>query len=94
MVRVCKSTIIDAPIEEVWALLRDFNGHDRWHPAVAESRIEDGGRGDMPGCVRAFRLTNGGRLREQLLSFSDAAHKFTYCLLEAPLPLVNYVATV
>ena len=35
------STVIDAPIDEVWQLLRDFNTHDRWHPAVAVSRIEE-----------------------------------------------------
>ena len=23
-----ESTILDAPVEEVWAVMRDFNGHD------------------------------------------------------------------
>ena len=32
MVRVVKSTIIDAPVDRVWAILRDFNGFDRWLP--------------------------------------------------------------
>ena len=27
--RVVRSTIIDAPIERVWAVLRDFNSHIR-----------------------------------------------------------------
>ena len=40
MIRIVRSTIIDAPTDRVWALLRDFNGHDRWHPAVAKSAIE------------------------------------------------------
>jgi uncharacterized protein YndB with AHSA1/START domain len=31
--RLVKSTIIDAPVDRVWAVLRDFNGHERWHPA-------------------------------------------------------------
>ena len=94
MVRVCQSTIIDAPIDEVWAILRDFNGHDRWHPAVASSRIEDGGTGDMVGAVRDFRLRDGSRLREQLLALSDRDTSFAYCILEAPLPLMGYVASV
>ena len=42
MPRVVKSTIIDAPVDRVWSLLRDFNGFDRWHPAVATSAIERG----------------------------------------------------
>ena len=40
MQRVVRSTIIDAPIERVWAVLRDFNSHDQWHSAVETSRIE------------------------------------------------------
>ncbi|MCH8505209.1 MAG: zinc-binding dehydrogenase [Ectothiorhodospiraceae bacterium] len=94
MVTVTRSTVIDAPIDEVWGILRDFNGHDRWHPAVAESRVEDGLPPDVVGCVRDFRLADGGRIREQLLSLSDKTCSFTYCILEAPVPLVNYVATV
>ena len=39
MVKVVKSTVVDAPIDEVWQLLRDFNGHDRWHLAVAVSEV-------------------------------------------------------
>ncbi|MFD1380369.1 zinc-binding dehydrogenase [Fodinicurvata halophila] len=74
--------------------MRDFNGHDRWHPAVGQSRIEESLPPDVVGCVRDFVLTSGGRIREQLLSLSDESHSFTYCLLEAPVPLVNYVATV
>ena len=94
MVKVTRSTVIDAPVDVVWELLRDFNGHDRWHPAVTESRIEDGLEPDIVGCVRDFRLADGGAIREQLLSLSDRDYRFTYCILEAPLPLVNYVATV
>jgi NADPH:quinone reductase-like Zn-dependent oxidoreductase len=94
MVAVRKSTIIDAPVDEVWRLLRDFNGHERWHPAVAVSRIEDGQGADQVACVRSFRLRDGGGLREQLISLSDRDHSFTYCILDAPLPLIGYVASV
>ena len=40
MPHIVKSTIVDAPTDMVWNVLRDFNGHDRWHPAVATSAIE------------------------------------------------------
>ena len=94
MVEVRKSTIVDAPIEQVWAMLRDFNGHDQWHPAVSISMIEDGAPADMIGAVRDFKLSDGSRVREQLLSLSDHDHSFQYCILEAPLPLMGYVALV
>src|SRR5277367_6289778 len=94
MVEIRRSTIIDAPLEDVWAVLRDFNGHDRWHPIVLSSAIEDEIDADRVGAVRNFRLTDGGRIREQLLALSDSLRSFTYCILEAPVFLRNYVAHV
>ena len=75
-------------------MLRDFNGHDRWHPAVRESRIEDRRSGDAVGAVRRFRLSDGAVLRERLLTLSDSERTFSYCLLDTPIPLLNYVAHV
>ena len=94
MPHVVKSTIIDAPVDRVWAVLRDFNGHDRWHPAVESSAIERGAPADKVGCVRRFRLKDGAELREQLLTLSDLEQTFSYCLLDTPIPLFNYVAHV
>ena len=72
MVKVERSTVIDAPVDRVWSVLRDFNGHDRWHPAVKESRIEERRPSDAIGAVRRFRLTDGATLRERLLTLSDS----------------------
>lgn len=94
MVRVKRSTIIDHPTETVWNVIRDFNGHDQWHPAVAESQIERSRESDRVGCVRKFVLQDGSELREQLLALSDMEQSFSYCLLDTPIPLLNYVAHV
>ncbi len=94
MVEVRRSTIIDAPIGDVWAILRDFNSHHRWHPAIAFSEIEGGDPVDAVGSVRRFRLADGAELREQLLALSDKESRLSYCLLEAPLPLMGYVASI
>ncbi|WP_419911714.1 SRPBCC family protein [Hoeflea sp.] len=94
MVKVVKSTILEAPVEAVWEVLRDFNGHDQWHPAVADSEIEHGHSSDRVGCVRRFHLADGSELREQLLTMSDIDMAFSYCLLDTPIPLLNYVAHV
>ena len=91
---IVRSTVIDAPIERVWAVLRDFNSHDQWHVVVESSRIEGGERSDQVGCVRSFTLRDGHRIREQLLTLSDSEHKSTYCIVEATVPLQRYVATV
>ena len=94
MIRVTRSAVIDAPIDRVWAVLRDFNSHDAWHPVVAESEIENGEPSDQVGCVRNFTLKDGNRIREQLLALSDDEHVSTYCILDATLPMQRYVATV
>ncbi|MEM8948394.1 MAG: SRPBCC family protein [Pseudomonadota bacterium] len=94
MPHVVKSTILDAPIDAAWEVLRDFNGHESWHPAIADSQIERGYGSDKVGCVRRFHLADGSELREQLLTLSDLETCFSYCLLETPVPLFNYVAHV
>jgi len=91
-VHVMRSGVINAPVEAVWHLLRDFNSHGGWHPAVAESRIEAGEAPDLVGAVRAFTLRDGHFLREQLISLSDRNHSLTYCILDSPIPLHGYVA--
>lgn len=94
MARVYVSSVIDAPVGRVWARIRDFNGLPSWHPAIAESRIENGEPSDRVGCVRDFRLRNGERIRERLLGLSDFEYFCTYGILESPMPLSDYVATL
>ena len=63
-------------------------------PAVRESRIEGGQPSDQVGCVRAFRLEDGGFLRERLLALSDYDYSVTYSILESPMGVENYIATL
>ena len=88
------SSVIAAPAARVWSRVRDFNGMPGWHPAIAESRIENGEPSDKVGCVRDFRLRNGDRLREKLLGLSDFDLFCTYSILDSPMPVANYVATL
>ena len=94
MIRVRRSAVIDAPIERVWAVLRDFNSHSAWHPAVGPSEIENGQPADRVGCIRHFHLKDGGMIREKLLALSDYDYSCTYEILESPMGVENYVATL
>ena len=94
MARVYVSSVIAAPAARVWSRVRDFNGMPGWHPAIAESRIENGEPSDKVGCVRDFRLRNGDRLREKLLGLSDYDMFCTYSILDSPMAVENYVATL
>ncbi len=75
-------------------LLAQLGAIGQWHPAVATSVIERGQPSDKVGCVRRFKLADGSELREQLLALSDLEQSFSYCLLDTPIPLFNYVAHV
>jgi len=94
VIRVYTSSVIDAPADAVWQIVRDFNGLPNWHPAIAESRIESGVPSDRVGCVRNFRTRDGGVIREQLLTLSDFEYECTYSILESPMGVDNYIATL
>ncbi len=94
MAEVYTSSIINAPADRVWARIRDFNALPAWHPLIAESRIEGRAPSDKVGCVRDFRLKDGGRIREKLLALSDYDFSCSYSILESPMGVENYVATL
>jgi uncharacterized protein YndB with AHSA1/START domain len=94
MIKVYVSTVVDAPAERVWARIRDFNGLPTWVPAVASSRIEGGGPADRVGAIRNFTLKDGGVIREQLLTLSDFDLQCGYSILDSPMGVENYVATL
>ena len=49
MTSIFTSSVINAPIDDVWAKIRDFNALPDWHPAIADSRIEGDGPSDRVG---------------------------------------------
>lgn len=87
------SDVIDAPIEKVWDVMRDFNDMPSYHPGIKASIIEGQRPSDQIGCVR--RLTLGeGFVRERLLCLDDGNYAFTYEIIEGSLPVRGYVAGV
>lgn len=96
MAKAYASAIIEAPVQAVWSVMRDFNGLPIWHPAIKDSMIEDGLDADVVGCVRAFHLQDGALVRERLLAMDDQHYSFSYAFeKDAPaFPVDNYVATV
>ncbi len=94
MARVYTSCVIGASASRVWERVRDFNALPRWHPRIRDSRIEDALPSDKIGCIRQFHLQNGDVIREKLLGLSDYDMFCTYEILESPMPLDNYIATL
>lgn len=94
MARVFVSTVINAPAATVWERIRDFNAMPKWHPRIRDSRIEDALPSDKIGCIRNFHLQSGDMIREQLVGMSDYDLFFSYAMLEGPMPLWDYMATL
>ncbi|MEP4195317.1 MAG: SRPBCC family protein [Aliishimia sp.] len=94
MARVFVSTVINAESSAVWERVRDFNGMPKWHPRIRDSRIEDALPSDKIGCIRNFHLQNGDMIREQLVGLSDYDLFYSYAMLEGPMPLWDYMATL
>jgi carbon monoxide dehydrogenase subunit G len=80
---------IAASAESVWGVLGDFASVDRWFPGAAGITVE--GRGI--GAVRTIPM-GSSKIRERLEAYDAAARQFEYSILEAPLPVKDYRATV
>jgi hypothetical protein len=94
VVRVYASSIIDTTADNVWSRIRDFNALPQWHPGIADSRIENNDAADRVGCIRHFHTRDGGTIRERLLALSDYDYSCSYEILESPMGVDNYVATL
>lgn len=91
--KVSKSITIDAPADTVWTKVRDFNGLNTWHPAVAKDEITKGKNNEV-GAERLLTLGDGGTIHERLVGFDPKQHSFKYIILESVLPVSHYSSTV
>ncbi|MFO7994583.1 MAG: SRPBCC family protein [Marinobacter sp.] len=83
MGKTYQSVVVNAPIETVWAKLRDF--HDMsWAPDVV-TRVDAVGdkKGDQPGAKRVLN----GAFHETLHALDDENRELTYSIDEGPSPV-------
>ncbi len=93
MPRPHASAVIPAPVDQVWALLRDYDGLAGWHPAVEASALDSGSATEV-GAVRRLTLAGGGGVVvERLLRLDDLDRHLTYEITESPFDVRRYVAT-
>jgi mxaD protein len=90
---VTKTITINAPASQVWEKVKDFNGLNNWHPAVAKAEIVEG-ENNKVGAVRLLTLKDGGTIKEKLLAFNPSGQSFKYAILEGVLPVSAYTSTV
>lgn len=92
MVEVVCSTVIDAPLETVWAVLRDFAEAGPIPGSNLAGTLEGGRTAATVGATRAATTQGGATLRERLIDLDDRKHTLKTCLVDTPLPLYGYVA--
>ncbi len=89
---VFRSMVIEAPLKQVWKILRSFDGVALWNPGVVSAKMETG-HATAVGSIRHLDIADGSNFRETLLAHSDTEHFYTYDILESPLPVINYIST-
>jgi len=80
--------------EATWSVIADYCGVPKWSPAIAKCEIT-AGTANRPGAVRVLTLKDGGALiREELTSYDSKKRSYSYKILESPLPIASYAATL
>ena len=82
---------LSAPANEVWELIGSFDSLPHWHPLVAACTREREKNGSV---LRHIRLHDGTPIVNRETARNDAAHSYSYELVEGPLPVVFYRSTL
>lgn len=93
MLNVHESVMIHASPDDVWAKVKDFDGLNTWHPAVASDKIVTGTNNTV-GAERLLTLQDGGTINEKLTAFDEKHHRFSYMILKGVLPVSDYNSTL
>ncbi len=88
MAKVDMKTSLNVTADEVWKLIGGFNALPDWHPAIEKSELEE------EGSMRRLSLAGGGTIMEKLEKLDDNERVYSYSIIDSPLPVSNYKATL
>jgi len=84
------SNQIDAPVESVWAQIKNGSGVDKWLPAITACQLNGEGEGAKRICT-----TEQGDMLETILEINHQERIFKYSIDEQPLlPIEHIVGTM
>ena len=81
---------LEAPAERVWACFADFGDTSAWGPAGTHSELVGSG----VGAIRTFFVGDQPQAREKLVAYDAAARTLSYTIVESPVPVRDYRATI
>ncbi|MFG7912848.1 SRPBCC family protein [Klebsiella aerogenes] len=79
---------IPASVDQVWQLMGGFDSLPDWLPFIPKSVVSDGGR------VRTLTTSDGGTVIERLEAFDNRQRSYSYSIIQAPFPVVDYLSTI
>ena len=87
---VSMKATIPASSAAVWETLRDFNGLQKFLPAITGSTVQ----GASVGAVRTLTIQGGAQFVERLEAYDEIERSFTYSIVTSPLPISGYLSTM
>ena len=91
--RVEHSIVIDAPPEQVWEVVSDFDGLPRWLPTIESSRIILGKNREV-GCIRELVRANGTKVQEKLIAYEPWNMSISYTYIGGQPGASDYYPTM
>ncbi|MFJ5643733.1 SRPBCC family protein [Streptomyces sp. NPDC093223] len=82
------SRVVPASPAQVWELIGGFGSLPDWLPYIPESTFSEGGR------VRHLKNPDGEAIVERLMSFDEEKRYYSYHIVRAPFPVVDYLSTL
>ncbi|PLN92080.1 hypothetical protein CWM94_11775, partial [Klebsiella pneumoniae] len=79
---------ISASVDQVWQLMGGFDSLPDWLPFIPKSMVSEGGR------VRTLTTSDGGTVIERLEAFDNRQRSYSYSIIQAPFPVVDYLSTI
>ncbi len=73
--QVVESVVINAPVDKVWALVGDFSGLHKWHPAIQSTEMEGHFK-------RILTLAPDKKITEWLIKRDDDEMKLKYKIID------------
>ncbi|HBR5667278.1 TPA: SRPBCC family protein [Klebsiella pneumoniae] len=79
---------IPASVDQAWQLMGGFDSLPDWLPFIPKSMVSEGGR------VRTLTTSDGGTVIERLEAFDNRQRSYSYSIIQAPFPVVDYLSTI
>jgi hypothetical protein len=94
--KLVETVEINKPVDQVWAIVKDFDGIAKWHPAIASSVADKGNEVDSSRTL-VLKAPGDPTIVEVLDKYDAAGHSYKYEIPKVDpkiLPVNDYTSTI